>query len=84
MEENNKVERASSVELAAEIVSAYVANNTVPAGELANLIVEVHSALARAHGGQGAAPAAPAEPQKPAVPPKKSLFPDYIICLEDG
>jgi predicted transcriptional regulator len=71
----------SHIELAADIVSAYVSNNTVPASELPALIHEVHAALLRVT--SGAAPA-PTEAQKPAVPPKKSIFPDYIICLEDG
>ena len=71
----------SHIELAVDIVSAYVSNNTVPAAELPALIHEVHSALLRVT--SGAVPVA-AEAQKPAVPPKKSIFPDYIVCLEDG
>jgi predicted transcriptional regulator len=70
------------IELAAEIVSAYVSNNSVPASELTNLIGDVYGALKRT---AGAAPApVEAEPLKPAVNPKKSVMPDYIICLEDG
>ncbi len=69
------------VELTAEIVSAYVSNNPVSTVDLPNLIGEVHSALGRL--GSGVV-AAPAEKQKPAVSPKKSVFDDYIICLEDG
>jgi predicted transcriptional regulator len=73
-------------ELAANIVSAYVTNNTVNPGDLPNLINEVHKALTQVSG--HAAPvdavALPTEPQKPAVKPNKSIFPDYIICLEDG
>ena len=72
---------ADLIDLAAEVVSAYVSNNTVPAGELPGLIAEVHQALARTH--SGAMNPEP-EPLKPAVNPKKSVFPDYIICLEDG
>jgi predicted transcriptional regulator len=69
------------IELTADVVSAYVSNNSVAAGELAGLINSVYLALS----GVGAAPAAPpAEPLKPAVNPKKSITPDYIICLEDG
>ncbi|HEX8167317.1 MAG TPA: MucR family transcriptional regulator [Beijerinckiaceae bacterium] len=76
-------ENASSnyIELASEIVSAYVSNNSVPAGELPALISEIHQALARV--GNGAAEA-PAEAPKPAVSIKKSVTPDFIICLEDG
>jgi len=70
------------IELAADIVSAYVSNNSVPSADLPHLISEVHSALMRVGGGP--APEAPVEPQKPAIPVKKSVTPDYIICLEDG
>jgi predicted transcriptional regulator len=69
------------VELTAEIVSAYVSNNPVSTVDLPGLIANVHNALLKV-----GAPIeeAPAEKQKPAVNPKKSVFPDYIICLEDG
>ena len=70
-------------ELTADVVSAYVSNNSVPMSELSNLIAEVHRALGSTQG-EAAAPAAPAERPKPAVPVKKSITPDYIICLEDG
>jgi predicted transcriptional regulator len=69
------------IELAADIVSAYVSNNSVPSGELPTLINEIHSALLKVAGG---AVEAPAEAPKPAVPIKKSVTPDYIVCLEDG
>lgn len=69
------------IELAADIVSAYVSNNTVPAGELPGLINEIHTALVRVSG--GAVQAAPEAP-KPAVPAKKSVTNEYIVCLEDG
>jgi predicted transcriptional regulator len=69
------------IELTAEIVSAYVSNNTVPAGEIPGLINQVHTALARV---SGKSSDAPAEPLKPAVSVKKSITPEYIVCLEDG
>ena len=69
------------VELAAEIVSAYVSNNSVPATDLPALLADVHAAIVRVS--TGAAAPAP-EAAKPAVPPKKSITSDYIICLEDG
>lgn len=69
------------VELASEIVSAYVSNNPVSTTDLPNLIGDVHAALARLRNG---AAAAPVERAKPAVNPKKSVFADFIICLEDG
>ncbi|TBW41008.1 MucR family transcriptional regulator [Siculibacillus lacustris] len=70
------------IDLAADIVSAYVSNNTVPSAELAGLIAEVYAALQRTS--SGVAPEPLPEPLKPAVPLKKSVTPDYIICLEDG
>lgn len=73
----------NNIELAAEIVSAYVSNNSVPAADLPSLINEVYSALVRVGGGGGVAPA-PAEAPKPAVAVKKSVTNDYIVCLEDG
>jgi predicted transcriptional regulator len=69
------------VELSADIVSAYVSHNALSSADLPKLIAEVHIALS----GLGAAPApAPAEELKPAVPIRKSVTPDYIVCLEDG
>jgi predicted transcriptional regulator len=67
------------LELTAEIVSAHVSNNSVPLSELPGLIQEVFRTLSAVGKGQ----AAPEKPQ-PAVPVKKSVHPDYIICLEDG
>lgn len=69
------------VELTAEVVAAYVSNNVVPTSDLPNLIAQVHSAL-----GNTAVPQVvePVEKPKPAVPVKKSLQQDYLICLEDG
>jgi predicted transcriptional regulator len=69
------------IELAADIVSAYVSNNSVPAADLPSLINEVHAALLRVTSGI-AAPVV--ETPKPAIPPKKSVTNDYIVCLEDG
>ncbi len=68
------------IELTATIVSAYVSNNSVASAEIPNLIGQVYSALKRIAGGQAAA----AEPLKPAVPIKRSVTPEYIVCLEDG
>lgn len=69
------------IELAADIVSAYVSNNSVTATDLPSLIGDVHSALLRVSSGGGEAPS---EAPKPAVSVKKSVTPDHIICLEDG
>ncbi len=69
------------VELAADIVSAYVSNNSVATSDLPSLISEIHSALMRISSG---VVETPSEALKPAVPVKKSITPDYIICLDDG
>ena len=70
------------IELTASIVSAYVGNNPTPAGEIPNLISQVHGALVRVSTGRAEAVAL--EPAKPAVSLKKSIAPDYLVCLEDG
>lgn len=70
------------MELTADVVAAYVSNNSVPASELPTLIAEIHAALGRV-GNVGAEPVV-AEKQKPAINPKKSVHDDYIVCLEDG
>jgi predicted transcriptional regulator len=69
------------MQLTANIVSAYVSNNTVASAEIPNLIAQVYSALVRISSGQTAPPA---EPIKPAVAVKRSVTPEYIVCLEDG
>ncbi|WP_237480012.1 MucR family transcriptional regulator [Lichenibacterium dinghuense] len=69
------------LELAVEIVAAYISNNSVPAGELPGLIVDVHSSLVKMTAGERDQPP---EPPKPAVSARKSVTSDYIICLEDG
>ena len=74
-------ESDNHVELAAEIVSAYVSNNSVPASELPTLLADIHAAIVRVSTG---AVAPTPEAAKPAVPPKKSITNDYIVCLEDG
>ncbi len=74
-------DQSGLIELTADIVSAYVSNNTVSAAEVPGLIGEIYSALTRV--GSGVV-LAPTEPAKPAVNPKKSITPDYLICLEDG
>jgi len=69
------------VELAADIVSAYMSKNSVTPVDLVSLIGQVHGALAKL----GAEPEPmPATPLVPAVAIKKSITPEYLICLEDG
>jgi len=78
---HGRVEQLELHQLAADIVSAYVSNNSVAATDLPSLIGEIHGALLRVSTG---VQEAPAEAPKPAVPVKKSVTADYIICLEDG
>lgn len=78
MAEANK---ADLVELTAEIISAYVSNNTVVATDLPAIIGDVHEALSKASLRLGTTER---EELRPAVALKKSVTPDYIICLEDG
>ena len=70
------------IELAAEIVTAFVSNNSVPRSELSALFETVHTAVRRLVDGEPAAPAV--EALTPMVPVRKSVTPDYLICLDDG
>ena len=67
--------------LTAEIVAAYVSNNALPVDELPALIAQVHGALGNLAAGIGEAEGNAA---KPAVSIKKSITPEYLVCLEDG
>jgi predicted transcriptional regulator len=78
---NDTTSGVKFIQLTAEIVSAYVSNNSVPSTDLPALIGQVHSALSRVSSGHSE-PAL--EPPKPAVSIKKSITPDHIVCLEDG
>ncbi|MES0041891.1 MucR family transcriptional regulator [Mesorhizobium sp. M0091] len=69
------------LEMTADIVSAYVSNNPVPVAELARVIADTYGAISKL---QGALPPKAEEKPTPAVPIKKSVTPDFIICLEDG
>jgi predicted transcriptional regulator len=69
------------LKLSTQIVSAYVSNNPVPVGDLPGMIKSVHATL----GGLAGSNAIDVQTnQKPAVPVKKSIHPEYIVCLEDG
>jgi len=69
------------IKYAATIIEAYVSNNRVSASELTGLVKDIHGTLVGlAHPGNEPV----ATSQKPAVPVKKSITPDYVICLEDG
>jgi predicted transcriptional regulator len=68
------------IELTANIVSAYVRNHSVPASDIPGLISQIHASLARVSSGADLA----SEPLKPAIPVKKSISPEFLVCLEDG
>lgn len=69
--------------LSSEIIASYLANNTVSAAAIPELIRSVHATMTGL-GSQPVAPARPTERPKPAVPISKSVHNDYIVCLEDG
>ena len=73
--------RSDLMELTVEIVASYVSNNIVAPDDLPKLIAATHQALARVG---GAAVTPEREEQKPAIPLKRSVTPDHIVCLEDG
>jgi predicted transcriptional regulator len=73
---------SNPIELAAEIVAAFVSNNSVPPSELPTLIQSVHAGLLKIASGT-VTPAEP-EPATPAVSVRKSITPDYLVCLDDG
>ncbi|KCZ46788.1 MucR family transcriptional regulator [Hyphomonas pacifica] len=79
-DQNGSVEKVALIELATEIVAAYVGNNTVKSDELPGLIRNVHASLASLNG----QPEPEKEAPKPAVPVRKSIGEDFLICLEDG
>jgi predicted transcriptional regulator len=74
-------DKSEIIEMTADIVSAYVGNNSVSASDLPSLIQSVHRALSGVSGGVEIVEVAPKDP---AVPVKKSITPDHLVCLEDG
>ena len=76
--------QANYVELAADIVSAYVSNNSVPVTDVPGLLRDIHTSIVTIVGGGATAAAPVVERAAPAVSVKKSITPDYLICLEDG
>ncbi len=79
-EEVAKKEQGDVLRMAVDIVAAYVSNNTVTAAQVPEVISTVYGSLTSLDSGAGAAP----EPAKPAVSVRRSVTPDYIVCLEDG
>jgi predicted transcriptional regulator len=79
--EQTGTEMNDLVTMTADVVAAYVAQNTLPSSELPALIQQIHMTLQQVASG---VQHAPDQPLTPAVPIKKSVTRDYIICLEDG
>jgi predicted transcriptional regulator len=80
-ENTEQVPAEEILRMTAEVVSAYLSNNLLPASQISEVIQTVHTSLNSL--GAGRTDSA-VEPPKPAVPVKKSVTADYIICLEDG
>lgn len=80
MKDLSNIEDKTVIELTADIVSAYVGNNPLPVSGLPDLIASVSASVRKL----GGAVVAESPSLVPAVNPKKSVFPDYIVCLEDG
>ena len=80
-QEENQQKNAETLRMAVDIVSAYVGNNSVPANQVPEVLNSVYASLASidssANSGENGA-------LKPAVPVRRSITPDYIVCLEDG
>jgi predicted transcriptional regulator len=76
-----KISQADLLQMTAQVVSAYVGNNVVAEGQLPEVIRSVYGSLTSLEG-SSAGEALPE--QKPAVPIKRSVTPDHIVCLEDG
>src|SRR6201987_4252394 len=77
----SKIAEEELLRMTADVVAAYVSNNTLPTTQLAEVINAVYNSL-KSLEGQPAEPQA--EPLKPAVPIRKSITPDFLVCLEDG
>ncbi len=76
----HSIDNKTAIELTADIVSAYVGNNPLPASGLPDLIASVSASVRKL----GSIAAVESAPLNPAVNPKRSVFPDHIVCLEDG
>ena len=74
---------SSPIELATEVVASFVSKNPLPKSELPALIHAVHATVARLAAERNSAPP-PIEPKAPAVPIRRSITPEFLICLEDG
>ncbi len=76
-----KVSRDDVLRMAVDVVAAYVSNNKMPTGGVPEVISTIFESLSAA---DAAAAGGRTEPQKPVVPIRRSVTPDFIVCLEDG
>jgi predicted transcriptional regulator len=81
--DRNPADADDFIHLAAEVAAAYVANNSLPASDLPELLKTIHQSLRQLAGAE-AALAGASHQQKPAVPVSETVHPDRIVCLEDG
>ena len=79
--DSENTSRTDLLRMTADVVAAYVGNNLMPSGKIPEVISTVYGSLNGINGGAGAGRG---EPLKSAVPIRKSVTPDFIICLEDG
>jgi predicted transcriptional regulator len=79
MPESEKISAEELLRMTSEVTAAYVSNNPLAAAQLPEIIRTIHASLAGLQSGATAA-----EPLTPAVPVKRSVHDDYIVCLEDG
>jgi predicted transcriptional regulator len=81
MPDTDTIPAEELLRMTSEVAAAYVSNNNLPSGQLPDVIRTIHESLAAL---SGAKVATASEPPTPAVAIKKSITPDYIVCLEDG
>lgn len=79
-ENEDRSNTSEMMQMAVDIVSAYVGNNSIAATQVPEIINTVYASLSAI----GVAGSGPAEALKPAVPIRRSITPDYLVCLEDG
>ena len=80
MSDDKDTSSADLLRMTAEVAAAYVSNNTLPAADLTEVIKTIYASLLSLDRPEGAGTTS----QKPMVPIKKSVTPEYIVCLEDG
>ena len=81
MQETSDIPPQELLKMTAEVASAYVSNNSLPASQISEMIRAIHDSLSNLSAGRAIRND---QPPDPAVPVKKSVTPDYIVCLEDG